>query len=150
MKTLFDPVEVDSTKARIALLTPDSKPQWGKMTVGQMVAHCAIGTEMATGEHNPPRMLIGRILGGIIKPMALKEDAPMRRNTPTAPSLVVDAAPDLEKDKLRLCGLIDRFARNGPEGCTKHPHTFFGVMTPEEWAGLMHKHMDHHLRQFGV
>ncbi|HYK18636.1 MAG TPA: hypothetical protein VEV37_11470 [Bryobacteraceae bacterium] len=23
-------------------------------------------------------------------------------------------------------------------------------MTPEEWAILMYKHLDHHLRQFGV
>jgi hypothetical protein len=25
-----------------------------------------------------------------------------------------------------------------------------GKMTPEEWAILMYKHLDHHLRQFGV
>jgi len=49
-----------------------------------------------------------------------------------------------------LCALIDRFAVGGPQCCTKHPHTFFGQMTPEEWATLMYKHLDHHLRQFGV
>jgi transposase InsO family protein len=43
-----------------------------------------------------------------------------------------------------------RFARLGPEGCTKHPHSFFGRLTPQEWAMLMYKHVDHHLRQFGV
>lgn len=44
----------------------------------------------------------------------------------------------------------DRFAAAGPKGCTTHPHTFFGRLTPEEWATLMYKHLDHHLRQFGV
>jgi len=38
----------------------------------------------------------------------------------------------------------------GPAGCTKHPHSFFGKLTPEEWAILSYKHLDHHLRQFGV
>ena len=26
----------------------------------------------------------------------------------------------------------------------------FAFWTPEEWAQLMYKHLDHHLRQFGV
>jgi len=38
----------------------------------------------------------------------------------------------------------------GPAGCTAHPHSFFGRLKPEEWATLMYKHLDHHLRQFGV
>ena len=46
--------------------------------------------------------------------------------------------------------LIDRFAAAGPKGCTTHPHSFFGPLTPDEWAILMYKHLDHHLRQFGV
>ena len=33
--------------------------------------------EMATGQIRPPRALMGRILGPIIKPMALKDDEPL-------------------------------------------------------------------------
>jgi hypothetical protein len=36
------------------------------------------------------------------------------------------------------------------EGFPKHPHFFFGPLTPVEWAVLMHQHLDHHLRQFGA
>jgi hypothetical protein len=46
--------------------------------------------------------------------------------------------------------LIDRFQTGGPDRCTKHPHSFFGIMTPEEWSALNYIHLDHHLRQFGV
>jgi hypothetical protein len=46
--------------------------------------------------------------------------------------------------------LIDRFAAAGPAGCTTHPHAFFGRLTPDEWAILPYKRLDHHLRQFGV
>jgi LPS sulfotransferase NodH len=74
----------------------------------------------------------------------------MGRNAPTAKSLVVADERDLGKECQRLSTLVERFAAGGPQGCTKHPHTFFGRMTPEEWAKLMYKHVDHHLRQFGV
>ena len=33
---------------------------------------------------------------------------------------------------------------------TQDPHPFFGRMTGEEWDRLLWKHLDHHLRQFGV
>jgi LPS sulfotransferase NodH len=49
-----------------------------------------------------------------------------------------------------LGALIERFAAAGLAGCTMHPHSFFGRLTPQEWAVLMYKHLDHHLRQFGV
>jgi LPS sulfotransferase NodH len=64
----------------------------------------------------------------------------MRRNSPTAKDLVVRDERDLDKERERLCGLIDRFAAAGPKGCTTHPHSFFGRLTPEEWAALMYKH----------
>ena len=57
---------------------------------------------------------------------------------------------DFETERNRLSGLIDRFAAAGPAGCTSHPHAFFGPLTPDEWAVLMYKHLDHHLRQFGA
>jgi Protein of unknown function (DUF1569) len=54
----------------------------------------------------------------------------------------------MERERLR--GLVDRFCQAGAPGCTSHPHSFFGHLTPEEWAILTYKHLDHHLRQFGV
>ena len=32
--------------------------------------------------------------------------------------------------------------------CPAHP--FFGPMTDEEWGILIHKHLEHHFRQFGL
>jgi hypothetical protein len=82
--------------------------------------------------------------------MALRESEPMRRNSPTAKELVVNGDRDFETERKRLSGLIDRFAAAGSAGCTAHPHAFFGSLTPDEWAVLMYKHLDHHLRQFGA
>jgi uncharacterized protein DUF1569 len=131
-------------------LSSESKRLWGKMNAGQMVAHCSAGLELAMGDRKPPRLLMGRILGWIVRPMALGNDEPMRRNSPTVPGLVMKDQRDLQAERERLSGLIDRFAAAGPTGCTTHPHSFFGRLTPQEWAILMYKHLDHHLRQFGV
>jgi len=150
MKHLYDPAEAESLKQRLAALRPDSARQWGTMTATQMVEHCARGMEMAVGDLRPPRKLLGRILGPVIRPLALKDDAPMRRNSPTVPELVIADARELDVERERLSASIARFAAAGPAGCTTYPHSFFGRMTPEQWAILMYKHLDHHLRQFGA
>jgi len=82
--------------------------------------------------------------------MVLRDDAPMRRNSPTVEGLVVNDERDLEIERKRLLGLIGRFVTAGSNGCTQYPHSFFGSLRPDEWAILMYKHLDHHLRQFGV
>lgn len=148
MKNLFEATAVEEVKARIAKLRPESQRQWGKMNVAQAVAHCSAGLELATGDRNPPRKLVGSLIGKIIKPMVLGNDQPMRRNSPTM--IAVQDERNLDVERERLCTLIDRFAASGPAGCTTHPHSFFGRLTPTEWAILAYKHLDHHLRQFGA
>jgi uncharacterized protein DUF1569 len=150
MKSLFDIEQARGMKTRLQRMQPTSERQWGRMTAPQALAHCCVGMEIALGDQNPPRMLIGRILGGAVKRMAIHNDKPMKRNSPTMRSMVIADERDLEHERQRLLGLIDRFAAAGPAGCTDHPHAFFGGLTPDEWAILMYKHLDHHLRQFGV
>jgi hypothetical protein len=150
MKNLFEAATAQEVKERIARLGPKSERQWGRMTASQAMAHCSSGMEWAVGDNLPPRMLLGRIIGPIAKSQLLKDEKPMGRNVPTAKSLVVSDDRDLAKECERLSALIERFCTGGPTGCTKHPHTFFGKLEPEEWAQLMYKHVDHHLRQFGV
>ena len=105
---------------------------------------------MATGDNVLPRVFIGRIFGPVVKRMALGNNEPLRKNSPTAPALIVQGEPEFMTQQKRLLGLIDRFVAAGPAGCTQHPHAFFGKLKPGEWAELMYKHLDHHLRQFGV
>lgn len=150
MESMFESATVEDMKERLGRLRPGSQRQWGTMTAAQAVAHCSAGMEMAFGEVRPPRALIGRLLGRIIKPMVLKDGESMRRNSPTSKDLIVADHRDLDVERERLRGLIDRFTAFGPAECTTHPHPFFGKLTPDEWAVLMYKHVDHHLRQFGV
>lgn len=151
MRHMFEADMVDEMHQRLLKLQPNSRRLWGKMTVTQMLAHCSAGLEMAMGHVRPPRMLIGRIMGPLVKPLALLENAEMRRNVPTAKELMVAVNErDFARERTRLGELIASFAAAGSGGCTTHPHFFFGRLKPEEWAKLMYKHLDHHLRQFGA
>jgi hypothetical protein len=148
-KNLFDAAVGRQVRQRLDRLQPDSARQWGSMSAAQAVAHCATSMEWAVGDRIPPRMFWAGILGRIIKSKVLADDAQFRRNSPTTPDLVVQGDRDLAAERSRLIALIDRFAAAGPGGCTSHSHSFFGPLTPEQWAILMYKHLDHHLRQFG-
>ena len=151
MKNLFDATVVNEVKARLGKLEPQSERQWGRMTLPQMLAHCSASMQWAVGDVVPEKAPLPlRMVGRLVKPMVFRNEDPLRRNSPTAKSLIVTDERDLGKERERLSGLIDRFVAGGPAGCTKNPHSFFGKMTPEQWAILMYKHLDHHLRQFRV
>jgi len=120
------------------------------MNAAQAMAHLANSMEMAVGDLRPPRVLIGRLFGPLIRRVALGNDRPMERNSPTAPALRITDERNLDAERERLDALIDRFHTGGPARCTTHPHAFFGALTPDQWAELMYKHLDHHLRQFGA
>jgi len=150
MKNLYDPARLTEVKERLARLQSDSPRLWGKMNAPQAVAHCSVAMNWALGESRPPRLFIGRVLGALVKPLVLRDDQPMRRNSPTSPDLVIADQRDLVKERERLWAQIDRFAASGPAACTTNPHPFFGRLTSDEWAILMYKHLDHHLRQFGA
>lgn len=150
LKNLLDPVQAEEIKARLANLQPDSLRQWGKMNVAQMLAHCSLALQSPLGEVKLPRMRIGRLIGWFIKPLALGDDKPMRRNSPTVTGMEIVDARDFAKERERLLGLIDRFTHTDLKDFTTHPHGFFGVLTPEEWAILQYKHLDHHLNQFSA
>ena len=150
MRNLFETARVEEVKERIARLRPDSERQWGKMNAAQALAHCSAAIGMAVGETRPPRIFIGRLLGPIAKKSVIVNGTPMRRNSMTDKSVLVTDERDFVAERQRLRESIDRFAAGGPGICTKHPHFFFGPLTPVEWAALMYQHLDHHLRQFGV
>ena len=147
MKHLYEPAVVDEVRERIARLRPDSAPRWGRMDAAQMLAHCALAMEYALGDTVLPRHPLGRLLGGRAKRSLLVKGTPMGRSAPTHPSVIVRDARDLDAERRRLLHAIDRFAA-GPAACTRHPHFFFGAMSPAEWATFSYVHLDHHLRQF--
>jgi len=149
MKTLFQKDTVDEVLQRIDGMQAASVRQWGKMDAAQMLAHCSATMDMASGRMNPPRALIGRLIGSFVKPIFLNEK-PFSKNSPTDQRLVVSDARDFVREQEQLKSKVRQFQEAGEAGCTRHPHPFFGALTPEQWSRGMYKHLDHHLRQFGA
>jgi len=119
------------------------------MKVAQMLAHCSSFQEIPEGKAFPPRDGVGRLIGRFVKPI-FYNDKPPPRNMSTLPTTRIVDDRDFETEKEKLKRQIAAFQRNGMEKCSSHPHPFFGKFTPEQWGKGIYKHLDHHLRQFGV
>jgi hypothetical protein len=149
MKNLFQPEAVDEVISRIDKLQPAAQRQWGKMDVAQMMAHCSAALDIASGRLIRPRILIGRLIGPLARPI-YSNDKLFSRNGPTDKKLVISDRRDFQREQEQLKVRIWQFHQGGEAQCTIHPHPFFGALTPHEWSTGMYKHLDHHLRQFGV
>ncbi|GGG86248.1 DUF1569 domain-containing protein [Paenibacillus radicis (ex Gao et al. 2016)] len=149
MKNIFDRKHTNEILARINKLDAHSEPHWGKMNVAQMLAHCSAFQDIASGVTFPKRSWLGVVVGGFAKSIVYN-DKPLPRNMSTIPTILIADKRDFEKEKELLKQKTDVFQRNGPERCTTYPHPFFGKLTSEQWGICIYKHLDHHLKQFGV
>ena len=149
MQNLFQPESATGIIMRIARLQPSAKSLWGKMNVSQMLAHCKAPLQVALGDKNLKHSFIGWLFGKTAKKQMLKE-APFKRNLPTDASFVVRDERNFSLEQDELLNLIKRFSETEPETVAARVHPFFGKMTTDEWGILQWKHLDHHLKQFGV
>ncbi|MCM3392666.1 DUF1569 domain-containing protein [Cytobacillus oceanisediminis] len=149
MKNIFNHLHTEEILNRIDKLNPNSKPQWGRMDAAQMLAHCSSFQDIAMGNSFPPRGWLGRLIGRFAKPI-LYNDKPIPHNMSTIPTILITDKKEFETEREKLKQKIIAFQNNGPEKCTAHPHPFFGKLSSEEWGKGIYKHLDHHLKQFGV
>jgi hypothetical protein len=149
MGTLFNPADRQSALARVQALRADSPRAWGKMTPAQMLAHCSASLSDACGDRVCRQALIGKIFAPLVLRRVLS-DKPMGRNAPTDPTYRMTDDKDFSRERERLVALVDRFVDSGVTSAEGRVHPFFGKLTGDQWGRLMHKHLDHHLQQFGV
>ncbi len=149
MQSLFNKSDNEEIIARIEKLSSNSTPIWGKLNVSQMMKHTEIGIRIAFGEIKLKRNLLGILFGKIAK-RKLLSDEPIGKNLPTDKTFLNFGEPEFEEAKSSLINRIKQFTKNGESGITKETHPFFGELTTAEWDKLNWKHLDHHLRQFGV
>jgi len=147
MPTVWDPAVRDDLLRRARTLTPQHTPKWGKFSAAGMLAHLNESTRMATGDlpvtSKAPAMLKWRPLRYLII-----HHLPMPKSAPTAPELIARSA---SADLARELALFEQtFARLDGQSHGLVPHPAFGVLSHADWGVLIHKHVDHHLRQFGV
>lgn len=148
MKSVLDAATRAELASRIQSLNPRHAAQWGKMNVYEMITHCNRCEDMLHGKLKIKRVLIGRLIGGMLLKKVLKDDAPFGKNSPTSPVLkTIGESGDIEAAKKEWLQRIEDYEHyNTP----RFVHPFFGPMTKEQLGLFAYKHADHHLRQFGA
>ena len=150
MKSVFDRSDVSEILGRIDRLAPDSRPLWGKMSVAQMLAHCSVTYELVyDNKHPKPNPVVRFLLKWFVKPMVVGEK-PYPRNSRTAPVFLVTDNKDFAAEKARLTNYLNRTLALGADAFDHKESHSFGPLTKAEWNTMFAKHLDHHLRQFGV
>jgi len=131
----------------------DTIPQWGKMTLQQMIEHFSESVRIASGKtiHTdfvfPPEQLQK------VREFMLSEK-PFKENTvnplmPEVPAPVINISTDEAINELQkeINFFFSIFEKNDLQ-VTRSP--FFGDLNYEQNVHLLHKHALHHLRQFGI
>ena len=147
IKDMFDPAVKQDIIDRINLLTPGTQPRWGKMNVAQMLAHLQVPMGVALGTHK----VKGNWLMKLILPLFKKnlyDEKPWKQGLPTDKTFIMTGLEkDFENEKNQLLDKINRFTETN---MINEAHPVFGKLTKEQWSKATWKHLDHHLKQFGV
>jgi hypothetical protein len=148
MSTVFNLDDRLSLARRIDGLSPTATARWGRMDCPQMLAHLSDGARMALGElritgRGPTALRLAPIRHAVIHWL------PFPKGAPTAPELLVRRATDWQHECGELKHLLERLG--AMEGAREWPdHPAFGRISSRDWGTLIHRHVDHHLRQFGA
>lgn len=150
MKKLYDEGAAVAMNARVHQLTYQSVSLWGKMESEQMLSHVQVPMKIALEDIRMRRSVTGYIFGNKAKQQMLS-DLPFEKNLPTDRRFIRKGnGHDFLVEKNRVMDLLDRFVELELVAFGLRPHPFYGRLTKEEWGIYLWKHLDHHLRQFGV
>ena len=146
---LLDASVYEGVLARIKSLSAESKPLWGKMSAAQMFAHCAEVQLVANGKPLEGSPFMVKLIAPLIRKAVVNEKA-YPHGSRTHPQYVIDGNRDFETEKTRLLEALSAFIHMDEGERANIEHVLFGKLTREEKGWSMYKHIDHHLKQFGV
>jgi hypothetical protein len=133
---------------RLDALTPQSQRLWGKMSVAQMLKHLTVPyNDLLEDKQRPPK---NRLLGRLLFKPIMTGEKPYRKNSPTAPQFIIADEPDFEQACQALKEKMQAIHARGAAYFEGKEHYFLGKLSAREWSNMLYKHLDHHLRQFGV
>ncbi|GHC49190.1 DUF1569 domain-containing protein [Ulvibacter litoralis] len=147
MKSIFEADSYKEIRDRLNNLSENSKREWGKMSHGQMLHHCQ-GPLNIMLEKTDYGMKPNWFVKLFFKKM-MYNDKPFGKNMPTAKFLKESAPKDFKQEKATIESLLEE-ANAQRDKTDWKPHPGFGYYTAQQWGKIQYKHLDHHLRQFGV
>ncbi len=151
IKNIFSQEISEEVIRRIEKLNPKSTPNWGTMSVDQMLAHCNVTYDYTyhSEKFTPPNAVKRMLLKAFVKPIVVSEKA-YPKNGRTAAEFKMVGEKDFEREKSKLIENIRRTQQLGATHFEGLENFSFGKLSSSEWNNLFYKHLDHHLTQFGV
>ena len=147
---IFQATEVAQLIDRINILSPSTKPLWGKMYADQMLAHVNVAYEMAFEDLYPKPKGFKKLILKLLVKKAVTGPKAYSKNTRTAPVFIIKGSRDFEVEQKRLITYLNKILSLGREHFEQLESHGFGPLSSEEWNTLFAKHLEHHLQQFGV
>ncbi|MDF5689606.1 DUF1569 domain-containing protein [Aquirufa aurantiipilula] len=148
--SIFSPETSQQLFDRIDALHPHSPALWGKMNVAQMLAHVCVPYEQIKGENTQQPPWYMKLILKIFLTKILTNEVPYQKNSPTAPAFLKVDVHDFEWEKSRLKNYIIAIEKMGAEQLCLQASLSLGMLNETEWNNMLYKHLDHHLKQFGV
>lgn len=143
----FDRNFVNQSRALLESIPPDTRPHWGRMSLGQMLAHMQTAIRYSLGK-DPETPNEGGLFGRIAAPIILSGLLKIPKGQ-KGPAMYDAAAPSATVQDL-VRELDDFLNASAKPGFAPPAHPFFGDIGPKGWANLHIVHLEHHLRQFGA
>lgn len=137
--------DLNAIFVRLDRLTETMSPTWGRFTPARMLAHMSDSCRMALGEL-AVKPMTHPVIGSFPFKQLIIYLLPFPKNSPTAPEIIARTPEAFDVERAQLRALIARL--DGHTG--SRPHPLFGQLSNDEWGVLGYRHLDHHLRQFGV
>jgi hypothetical protein len=149
MQSMLDSQVRLSMDERLDRLTLDHTGAWGRLTVGGMVCHLYDSVRVALGEN--PSALIGYLgpLRLLVRWLGIDVMPWPKGKVQTVPEMLSTRPGELKDDVERLKQLLDRLQGHGTQAAWG-AHPLFGALSEAQWGRLVWRHVDYHLRQFGV
>jgi len=147
---LFQEEHLNSAIQRINSLTSETKPLWGKMSVDQMLAHVNVAYVMCYDKSLPRANGLKLFFLRLLIKNQVVGSKPYPKNGRTAPAFIINDSRDFEKEKASLISSLQKTQSLGANHFEGKESVSIGRLTADEWNTLFSKHLDHHLRQFGV
>ena len=137
------------------MLAPDSAARWGTMTCAEMLSHMGDSQDSALKIRvDPNRTVASGPLARFVKWFALSSPFPWPKGKIKGPQWSDprrggSKPAEFDRDRERVIRGLRALADAAPDALAAG-HPVFGAMSLGDYHVWAYRHLDHHLRQFGL
>ncbi|RYD70081.1 MAG: DUF1569 domain-containing protein [Sphingobacteriales bacterium] len=132
-------------------LTPETQPQWGRMTAQHMIEHLTNSVNASNGRKQFEPAFTAEEIARAKEFLMSEKPLPRGVQTVVNGDLPALRNETMEDAKRELRQALDEYENHYMfSNEAKHAHPRFGHLNRDEWDVFHDKHFTHHFKQFGL